>query len=390
MGEGYVLDFSNASYTSFFNELNIDIYDSTQYPGFGDSKANRMRALWKHGSTIDISNTLKLLADYIESKKLSTDTWSKGAFSEITAKQLNKIREIADNLLLSSQTARHDNIAIIPPPITTAATISANKIEIEIHEDIYTHITQYIKADDYFHAVEESYKIVRQKLNDKTGKEKASDIFNWDGQNPQYWEQLFGKSTSESQSEKDFFRGIGYLNLGIQFLRNEKAHTLAAPIEKNLALHYISLASFAYDLITRYISSKSIRAIEDIIYDYRHSFATNSAFYGAFKHGKWLRDLELPAEITTPLCKSLRTKWMDEVDFTISWTHSNVMLMRLELVIEEISQSDIDSLLSLPTKDSRNNDQLAGMEEFLEFIKLRYPERLSPIAHKWIIEHGRI
>ena len=39
--------------------------------------------------------------------------------------------------------------------------------------------------------------------------------------------------------------------MAIQFFRNEKAHTPAYEIDKNLAIHYIVLASLAYDLISR-------------------------------------------------------------------------------------------------------------------------------------------
>ncbi|MDR2411138.1 MAG: hypothetical protein LBD88_00570 [Candidatus Peribacteria bacterium] len=41
------------------------------------------------------------------------------------------------------------------------------------------------------------------------------------------------------------------MNMSVQFFRNEKAHSLASNLDKNLAIHYLSLASLAYDLITR-------------------------------------------------------------------------------------------------------------------------------------------
>ena len=39
--------------------------------------------------------------------------------------------------------------------------------------------------------------------------------------------------------------------MAIQMFRNEKAHTLAKQLDRNLAIHYISLASLAYELISR-------------------------------------------------------------------------------------------------------------------------------------------
>jgi uncharacterized protein (TIGR02391 family) len=158
------------------------------------------------------------------------------------------------------QTASANDVADPMPAIfTTEATVSKDKIQIEIREDIYDHIGQYLATGDYFHAVEESYKLVREKLREITGKEKASDVFNNSAQNTAHYEALFGKATPATDAEADFFRGIGYLHLAVQHLRNEKAHTPATPLEPNLAVHYISLASLAYDLITRYVSEDTIK-----------------------------------------------------------------------------------------------------------------------------------
>jgi len=61
---------------------------------------------------------------------------------------------------------------------------------------------------------------------------------------------IFGHEAT-NESEKNFFEGVKFLHMAIQFLRNEKAHTPAKSMNKNLAIHYISLASLAYDLISR-------------------------------------------------------------------------------------------------------------------------------------------
>ena len=134
---------------------------------------------------------------------------------------------------------------------TPLAVIDNDFISLQINKDVYNHIKQYLETEDYFHAVDEAYKLVREKLREITGNEKATDIFNMNAENKKYYPQLFGKADGSTQAEKDFFRGVGYLNLTIQFLRDEKAHTLATQLERNLAIHYISLSSLAYDLITR-------------------------------------------------------------------------------------------------------------------------------------------
>ena len=63
------------------------------------------------------------------------------------------------------------------------------------------------------------------------------------------------------------------------------------------------------------------------------------------------RNLTLPAKAeSSAVRKVLKTKWLDEADFTRSYDHSNIVLMRLELVVEELTEVDLDRLLDLPTK----------------------------------------
>lgn len=134
--------------------------------------------------------------------------------------------------------------------IVSAATVESASVNLQLSGAVYSHIAQFLDREDYFHAVEEAYKVVRQKLREVTGKEKASDIFSSSAENNKHQVAIFGKTAEKGTPESDFFRGVGYLNLAIQFLRNEKSHTLATTLDKNLAIHYISLASLAYDLIT--------------------------------------------------------------------------------------------------------------------------------------------
>lgn len=131
------------------------------------------------------------------------------------------------------------------------ASINENHITIEIRPEIYKHIKQYLDTEDYFHAVEEAYKVVRDKLKTLTTKERATDVFGENALNKNYHNQLFGSVAEERTPESNFHRGIGYLHLAVQFWRNEKAHSLSKGLDKNTTIHYISLASLAYSLISR-------------------------------------------------------------------------------------------------------------------------------------------
>ncbi|MFK4759746.1 TIGR02391 family protein [Microbacterium sp. ZW T5_45] len=381
MTGGYVLDFSNASFANFFRDLSVDIYDAERYPGFGDSKANRLRAFWKNADDNEVATSLIALADYVEAKQLAGNSGI-----EMSADQLARLRSIAVELAPTPDPVANAETAA---SFTTEATVNANRIQIEIHEDIYSHIERYLATGDYFHAVEESYKLVREKLRDITGKEKATDVFNNSAQNEGHWNALFGKATASSDAEKDFFRGIGYLHLGVQHLRNEKAHTPASPIDTNLAIHYIALASLAYDLITKYVSEELIQEIEELVTATRRGYSA-TRFYRAFEGGKWIDALTLPAGLaSSSVRKVLKAKWLQEADFTRSYDHSNVMLMRLELVAGELTQADIDALLEYPTTDNYGNNQEAGMLEFLEYIQQLDATKISSSASDWMANKRR-
>lgn len=269
---------------------------------------------------------------------------------------------------------------------TTEATVTANKIEIVIHDDIYVHIEQYLQIGNYYHAVEEAYKVVREKLKELSGKERATEVFNDNAQSDKYYNKLFGTDKPKDEAERDFFKGIGYIHLGVQFLRNEKVHTPARPIDRNLALHYIALASLAYDLISQYVSDEVIQEVEQFIKTKRLSYHTASSFYADFENGCWLRDLTIPDSLKSrTVRKVLKDKWLQELDFTSSYDHSNIMAMRLELISHELTPEDIEGLLDQPTEDRNGRSQEAGMIlEFMRFMAQRHPERLSHKVQAWI------
>ncbi len=118
-------------------------------------------------------------------------------------------------------------------------------IRLHLEKKVFNHVRRLLQNGHYFNAVEESFKIVREKLKAITGEEQAHKAFS-----EKNYTLIFGHSP-KTQIEKDFFEGVKFLHMAIQKLRNEKAHTPARRIDKNLALHYIVLASLAYDLINR-------------------------------------------------------------------------------------------------------------------------------------------
>lgn len=232
MNGGYVLNFSDKTMSDFFrDDLGIDIYDK-KYNYESGSKANRLRGLWLTADVKIIGKSILKLIEYIENQ-IIIDNIKKEDFP---VERIKAGREIGEKFL-GEKTDKNEN--------KSKATFKDGNINIILQKDIFGHVQKLLNDGHYFNAVEESYKVVRKKLKDVTGKEKATDAFNASN-----YEKIFGHQPVDD-AESDFFEGIKFLHMAIQFLRNEKAHTLANDIDKNLAIHYISLASLAYDLITR-------------------------------------------------------------------------------------------------------------------------------------------
>lgn len=365
MQGGFVLDFSNTSFGQFFNALGVNIFDE-QYAENGTSKANRLRMFWQVANDAKVSAVLTAIADYVEAKN-SVQT----GILDVSKEQVESIRGIAATLSLPVTTA--------PPDSALGAQAGlGSELRIEIHPDVYSHIQPYIAASDYFHAVEEAYKVVREKLRELTGEERATTIFNENALNQRHYAKFFGDDPAPTGAERDFRRGVGYLHLGVQFLRNEKAHTLATDMEPNLAIHYVALASLAYDLVTRHVSEATIEEIEGLVVAKRQGYRSAAAFYRDFEGGKWMSSLVLPKSFNSvAVRKRLKEKWVEEADFTRSYDQSNIAFMRLELVADELTDEDLDEILSRPTKDSYGNDQQAGMADFLEYISSARPGGLT-------------
>lgn len=215
---------------SFFQELGIDI-QNPKYSVDGASKIALMRKFWELENNQTVGRSILELAALFRNQELRFPPLVK--FS-------TEIEKIGQKLMM------YDNVKESTP----RRRYTKNELKIELRPEIYSHIKRYLADEDYFHALEESYKIVRKKLKDITGSEKATDAFS-----EKNLAVIFGHLPKD-EIEKDFFSGIKFLHMALQCFRNEKAHDLAKPLDRNVAIHYLAVASLAYDLITRNQRSK--------------------------------------------------------------------------------------------------------------------------------------
>ena len=232
MSGGYVLNFSDRTMSEFFrDDLGIDIYNK-RFNYASGSKANHMRGFWMAADDKTVGKSVLKLIEYIKTQ-IVIDSLNKSEFPDERIKAGEEIGERLLGKKLDVNEAKAE------------ATFKNGSITITLQKEIFDHVQKLLNDGHYFHAVEEAYKVVRQKLVSITGCERATDAFSETN-----IVKIFGHKPKD-EAEKDFFEGVKFLHMAIQFLRNEKAHTLAQDLDKNLAIHYIALASLAYDLINR-------------------------------------------------------------------------------------------------------------------------------------------
>lgn len=122
--------------------------------------------------------------------------------------------------------------------------INQNILSVRINKELYRHIKRYLETNDYYHAVEESYKRVRKILNERLSSEKATEAFS-----KQNCSKVLGCEYRQGSVSGDLYDAIKYLHMSVQFFRNVYSHQEAHDIDKNYALQSISLASLALDFL---------------------------------------------------------------------------------------------------------------------------------------------
>ena len=179
MGGGYVLNFSDRTMEEFFrDDVGIDIYNK-KYNYASGSKANRLRGFWLAADDKNVGEAITKLIEYIENQIL-IDNLKKADFADDRIKAVQDIGE----RLLGKKAGKKEN--------KSQATFQNGNINIVLQKDIFDHVQKLLNDGHYFNAVEEAYKVVRKKLKDVSGKEKATDAFS-----AANYEKIFGRQPTD-------------------------------------------------------------------------------------------------------------------------------------------------------------------------------------------------
>ena len=94
MESGYVLQFSNSSFSRFIGDVcNIDIYNGKGYEDYA-SKANKLRRIWNDENDVLVGNLINALLDEYVDYKQRIDEFYPGDEHDV-----DKMRVVANRLL---------------------------------------------------------------------------------------------------------------------------------------------------------------------------------------------------------------------------------------------------------------------------------------------------
>lgn len=156
MGGGYVLDFSNRTLSEFvFETINIKLY-SDNYADFGDSKANRIRAIWQKEGNHKAGKLIFDMLDYWRDKKVMS-------YSEITQPEqilFDECHKIAQRLLADRVVEEIDVIREVPEDKDFSLLAKSIRESIDRNEPeaaldrLHTYVMKYIRQLCENHKIE--------------------------------------------------------------------------------------------------------------------------------------------------------------------------------------------------------------------------------------------
>jgi len=147
---------------------------------------------------------------------------------------MNKAAEFLETL----RSDRERSVPVVKPKDDEASLLRMSDLHTQIVEGCARHFEQ----GDYGIAVEQGFKIVRDRLRQLTGHETGSEAF--------------GKTTLHVEGaaaawvDEDFNEGTRFLTMAIDRFRNEKAHTVDGNIEEPVrAFEYLAISSLAMRIL---------------------------------------------------------------------------------------------------------------------------------------------
>lgn len=245
--------------------------------------------------------------------------------------------------------------------------------------ELRSHVAQYFERNDYYQAVTESFKLVRSRLEELTGNERASQVFRENALSPEYWDKIYGCGPKDER-EKDYRRAVGYLHLAIQYFRNQLVHQVADErFDRSIALSNVAMANLALHCIGPGLSEEWINRFNTELKTVHGAYRSHRWFYPDLSSGEWMSKLsdDFRADALVPSqLRRLKEYVLANLDLQHSFDTSNIEFMKLEYVVRQLSDEDMDVIIARAESNPINN-QAMGFKEFLQYCTQKYPALAS-------------
>lgn len=363
LSSGYMLNLSRSDVRDLFFTAGIDIECDPRFQRSGTSAGKRVREFFEQAENSEVASILSSLSELPNL-----------AFSdaEATAKEIKiEIRSILTKIR-GNETSSVNNCE----EMTTGAWDTGRLLELArvlIVTDIFERVEPLLRSNHQQQAIEEAFKLVRERLRLITGKEKATDAFGPSGQSDKFYSELFGLDESFKELDervRDHCVGVAHTHLAVQNFRNVLFHTPSAAGEARQTIQYLVLASLAFESISTQLSVAVAAEVYEWVRMKRLSYPNAKAFYREFENLKWTK--EFPPHLQKRLNEVKRPvleSFIASADFTIGYNASNIWLMCFQLVADQIEPGDLERIASKPTLDPHGHDQMAGWDEFVRSVE---------------------
>lgn len=362
LSSGYVLSLSRNDVRDLFISVGIDIENDPRFGWSSMSAGRTVSEFLTQAKNDEVARILSSLAE-LPDQAFSDAKISAEEFKTETRSVLLELSE-----LKNSSVGKPSKPAI--EVMDTGGLLELAKILVV--RDIFERVEPLLRSNHQQQAIEEAFKLVRERLRLLTGEEKASEAFSPSGQSDKFYSELFGLDESSKDLDervRDHCVGVAHTHLAIQNFRNVLFHTPYAPGEARQTLHYLVLASLAFESISTQLPITVATEIREWVEARRMSYPSATAFYHEFENEKWAANF--PDQLRKKLNEVKRPVleiFISSADFTIGFDASNIWLMCFQLVADQIDSEDLRRIASKPTLDSHGHDQMAGWDEFVQSI----------------------
>ncbi len=377
MQGGFVLNFSDKTMASFFqDDLGINIYDEKYFQGSG-SKANYLRAFWRLEENFVVSESIKKLLEYIQ--------------AQISLGELNSI-DYPENLQISAKEIAVQLVSASTVKFRNFSSIDRSFVKEQIHK-----CEKKLMDADFDGAITNARSLVEDAIARDIHKQITGHEMDTSGDLTSDYTKIkkllhLDEDKKLDNSFNQVARGLSSIVSGLadiankmgdrhsQFVKPERRH---AQLAVNSAK---TVVDFLYDVL-EYQNGKLEQLKVEILNLPYVRYGAGDCYYGkcfSIATRKSLLSEKSEYEFFLKKCDEfIQRKLLDHLikNFSINnWNDSDRFFVSLTLLSKVFEKSHVELIF----KKTKNNKEAPQLLMFLQEIKDISPEMLSEEMNQYI------